>query len=219
MTPNWQTLSWSRTDIIPAVKMGWASIPTKKSVSASIANTMFDFCALNRDFVFTAIITSAFKTAVKGRKMMLMIMYKIRTPWKKEEGCWRFPYILSAARQEEGTDSFVAWLEFISSFNFSLPRNLKNEEAILRLINSLLFVTREFTTRYIYHYKPHEFLLVKTYSLFSGADLDFRFDFKPFLISVFFLSVCTADFGLVFLVDFLTFVKKKTHDPCIVYLK
>ena len=41
---------------------------------------MFDFCALNRDFVFTAIITSVFKTAVKGTKMMLMIMYKIRSP-------------------------------------------------------------------------------------------------------------------------------------------
>ena len=149
MTPNWQTLSWSRTDIIPAVKMGWASIPTKKSVSASIANTMFDFCALNRDFVFTAIITSAFKTAITGTVMMLMIMYKIRTPWKKKEGCWRFPNILSAARQEEGTDSFVAWLEFISSFNFSLPRNLKNEEAILRLKLSSFCYKRIYHSLYL----------------------------------------------------------------------
>ena len=152
---------------------------------------LYNFCALNWDFVFTAIITSAFKTAVKWTKMMLMIMYKIRTPWKKKDGRWRFPNILSAARQEEGTDSFVAWLEFITSFNFSLPRNLKNEEAnrfsTIWGWNRLSYFCYERIYHSLYITLQREFLLVKTYSLFSGADLDFRFDFKPFLISVFFL--------------------------------
>jgi len=49
-----------------------------KSVDASIASKMFDLWTLSRDFVLTAIITSAFKAAVKGKVMMLMTMRNIK---------------------------------------------------------------------------------------------------------------------------------------------
>ena len=52
--------------------------PKVKSVDASKARRMFDLWALSRDFTLTAIITSAFKTAVKGKVRMLMIMRNIR---------------------------------------------------------------------------------------------------------------------------------------------
>jgi len=39
---------------------------------------MLDLMALSRDFVFTAVITNAFKAAVKGNVTMLMTAMKIR---------------------------------------------------------------------------------------------------------------------------------------------
>ena len=45
---------------------------------------MFDLLALSLDFIFTAIITSVFKVAVKGKVRMLMIMTKISTAWVTE---------------------------------------------------------------------------------------------------------------------------------------
>ena len=61
-----------------AMYIGCTSIPTAKSVEASIASKMFDLWALSRDFTLTAIITSAFKAAVKGKVSVLMKMMKIK---------------------------------------------------------------------------------------------------------------------------------------------
>ena len=81
-----------------------------KSVDASNASKMFDLCALNRDFVFTAIITSAFKTAVKGKVRMWMIMIKIRIATATGEGCCNLsPNTRSASHPE-----WVVSLEFMA---------------------------------------------------------------------------------------------------------
>lgn len=45
-------------------------IPAIKSVDASKASKIFDVWALRRDSIFTANITKAFKTAVKGKVRM-----------------------------------------------------------------------------------------------------------------------------------------------------
>ena len=64
--------------IITTVNMGWTITPTIKSVVAKHASGMLDLMALIRDFVFTAIITNAFKAAVKGNVTMLITARKIR---------------------------------------------------------------------------------------------------------------------------------------------
>ena len=60
---------------------------------------MFDLCALSRDFALTEIITSALKTAVTGKLMMLKMMRKIRkaTP-QGEGGCSLWPKRRSASQ-------------------------------------------------------------------------------------------------------------------------
>ena len=64
--------------IMTTVNMGWTITPTIKSVVAKHASSMLDLMTLIRDFVFTAIITNAFKAAVKGNVTMLITARKIR---------------------------------------------------------------------------------------------------------------------------------------------
>ena len=75
----------SKNIIDTIVKQGWARIPTEKSIKARSASTTFDLWPLRRDFTFTEIITSAFKTAVRGKMRMLTAMRKIRKAWPEGE--------------------------------------------------------------------------------------------------------------------------------------
>ena len=75
---------------------------------------MFDLCALSRDFALTETITSALKTAVTGKVMMLKMMRKIRKATPQEEGCCSlWPKRRSASRVEL---KFVASRLTISDF-------------------------------------------------------------------------------------------------------
>lgn len=65
--------------------------PTVKSVDARKASRMFDLCALRRDFSFTAIITSAFKIAVKGNVRTSIVIIKIRVATPTGEGFCSLP--------------------------------------------------------------------------------------------------------------------------------
>ena len=79
---------WSdRRSIITTMKGGWIAAPTRKSVDANNASKIFDLVALNRDLVFTAIITKAFRTTVKGKVMMLITIMKQKNAWD-EAGWW-----------------------------------------------------------------------------------------------------------------------------------
>jgi len=81
-----------------------------KSVDASNASKMFDLWVLRRDFVFTAINTSAFKTAVKGKVRMLKIILSTRAATATGEGCCSLsPMNRSASHPVE-----LASLEFIA---------------------------------------------------------------------------------------------------------
>ena len=92
--------------------MGWTRIPTVKSVKARNASKMLDLCALSRDLAKTEIITSAFKTAVIGKVMMLKIMRKIRkaTP---ERGGWCS--LLPNTRSDSQPAGLVVELKFMAS--------------------------------------------------------------------------------------------------------
>ena len=81
-------MGWSDiSSIITAMKGGWIAAPTRKSVDANNASKIFDLVALNRDLVFTAIITKAFRTTVTGKVMMLITIMKQKNAWD-EAGCW-----------------------------------------------------------------------------------------------------------------------------------
>ena len=66
-------VSSSNNMINIAAKAAWTRIPTVKSVKARNASS-----ALSRDFALTEAITSAFKTAVIGKVMILKMMRKTR---------------------------------------------------------------------------------------------------------------------------------------------
>ena len=65
--------------ITQAIKAGWPITPIVKSVVDKQASAMFDL-VLNRCLVLTAIMTSAFITAVSGQATMLMTAMKISQP-------------------------------------------------------------------------------------------------------------------------------------------
>ena len=73
---------------------------------------MLDLCALSRDFALTEIITSAFKTAVIGKLMMLKMMRKIRKATPQEEGCCT---ILPNTRSASQPAGLVVELKFMAS--------------------------------------------------------------------------------------------------------
>ena len=73
---------------------------------------MFDLCALSRDLALTEIITSAFKTAVIGKVMMLNMMRKIKKATLKEEGCCSLLPNTRSASQPAG---LVVELKFMAS--------------------------------------------------------------------------------------------------------
>ena len=102
----------SKIAINHATSMGWTNIPTGKSVVASRAIMKLDLWALNRRLVFTAIITNAFKTTVKGKVKMLMVMFKVRAIWTTLEGCCSLP----PKKAYSGHSWWIAWLEFMASF-------------------------------------------------------------------------------------------------------
>ena len=108
--------SSSKNIISTATNNGCARIPIAKSVEASIASKTFVLWALSRDFTLTAIITSAFKTAVKGKVRMLTKMMKIKNAWVKGEGCCSLLPKIVSATQPGG----LIWLEFISSVFIAL---------------------------------------------------------------------------------------------------
>ena len=85
-----------------AMKTGWIKTPTVKSVDASKARRMFDLWALSRDFLFTAIITSEFKPAVKGNVKIWMIMKKIIAATALDEGCCNFSPNNKSTSHSEG---------------------------------------------------------------------------------------------------------------------
>ena len=111
--------------MVNAMKTGWTMTPTTKSVDASNASKMFDFCALSRGFTFTASIVSAFKTAVKGKVRMLMIIMKINTAWTMEEDWWSLPPSWKYVSHSEGIISTLGRLEFLfSSFSWFLKSEI-----------------------------------------------------------------------------------------------
>ena len=65
--------------ITQAIKAGWPITPIVKSVVDKQASAMFDL-VFNRCLVLTAIMTSAFITAVSGQATMLMTAMKISQP-------------------------------------------------------------------------------------------------------------------------------------------
>ena len=73
---------------------------------------MFDLCALSRDFTLTEIITSAFKTAVTGKLMMLNMMRKIRKATPQEDGCCS---LLPNTRSASQPGGLVVELKFMAS--------------------------------------------------------------------------------------------------------
>ena len=73
---------------------------------------MLDLCALRRDLALTEIITSAFKTAVIGKMMMLKMMRKIRKATSQEEGCYT---ILPNTRSASQPAGLVVELKFMAS--------------------------------------------------------------------------------------------------------
>jgi len=96
------------------VKEGWARIPTEKSFKARSASKTFDLWSLRRDFIFTEIITSAFRTVVRGKVRMLTTIRKIRKAWPGGEICCRF---LANNRSMTGWalhPAGVLWVEFIA---------------------------------------------------------------------------------------------------------
>ena len=76
------------------------------------ASKMLDLCALSRDLALTEIITSAFKTAVIGKVMMLNMMRKIKKATLKEEGCCSLLPNTRSASQPAG---LVVELKFMAS--------------------------------------------------------------------------------------------------------
>ena len=103
--------SLSNNIINTAEKAGWTRIPTVKSVKARNASKTLDLCTLSRDFVWTEIITSAFKTAVTGKVRRLTMIRKIKKATLKEEGCCSlFPNTRSASQPV----GLVSELEFMA---------------------------------------------------------------------------------------------------------
>ena len=88
-------MSPSKTVIISTMKKGCTRIPTTKSVEASKASATFDLWLLSRDFILTAIITSAFKAAVTGNVRMWTTMTIIRKVWVSVEGWLSLPPIIT----------------------------------------------------------------------------------------------------------------------------
>jgi len=78
--------------------------PTVKSIDANKARRMFDLWALSRDFLFTAIITSAFKQAVKGNVKIWIIMKKITVVIAPDEGCCNLSPNNKSASHSEGLE-------------------------------------------------------------------------------------------------------------------
>ena len=104
--------SLSNNMINTAAKVGWTRIPTVKSVKARNASKMLDLCALSRDFALTEIITSAFKTAVTGKLMMLKMMRKIRKVTPQGERCCS---LLPNTRSDSQPAGLVVELKFMAS--------------------------------------------------------------------------------------------------------
>ena len=73
---------------------------------------MLDLCALSRDFALTEIITSAFKTAVTGKLMMLKMMRKIRKASPQGERCCS---LLPNTRSDSQPAGLVVELKFMAS--------------------------------------------------------------------------------------------------------
>ena len=81
-----------------AAKADWTRIPTVKSVKGRNASS-----ALSRDFALSEIITSAFKTAVIGKVMMLKMMRKIRKLRPRGKGDVVYRQIQGQPRNQQGS--------------------------------------------------------------------------------------------------------------------
>ena len=131
----------TKIDISQAMNTGWAKLPATKSVVASRAIAILDLWALSRRLVFTAIITNAFRAAVKGKEKMLMIIFKIRQTWAKGEGFSSLPPKITYIRHSWCISS----LEFMMAFQIYLNSvaGLRTVHQINILsVNLLLFVLR-----------------------------------------------------------------------------
>ena len=90
-----------------AAKVAWTRIPTVKSVKGRNASS-----ALSHDFALSEIITSAFKTAVIGKVMMLKMMRKIRKAMPEREG---WCSLLPNTRSASSPAGLVVKLKFVVS--------------------------------------------------------------------------------------------------------
>ena len=108
-------------DSINAMKRGCTTTPTTRSDIAMQARSTLGLLALNRDFVFTAIITSAFKKVVKGNVTMLMAKTNMRTALAPRES-GLLPKTKLQISHPGDVISTLGRLEFIASrfFTFSL---------------------------------------------------------------------------------------------------
>ena len=111
---------------INAIKRGCTTTPTTRSDIAIQARSTLGLLALNRDFVFTAIITSAFKKVVKGNVTMLMTKTNMRTALAPRES-GLLPNTKLQISHPGDVISTLGRLEFIASRFFpSLYCQLQN---------------------------------------------------------------------------------------------
>ena len=110
---------------ITAIRRGWATNPTIKSVEARQANAMLDFLC-SRALVFTAIITNRFNKMVIGQVVAWITMKATRTALAKmEKSTGLSPVRLLTTQFKSNLFGPDWWLEFIVYCRFCL-----------RLINS-----------------------------------------------------------------------------------
>lgn len=117
---------------------------------------MLVLMALIRDFVFTAIITNAFKVAVKGSVTMLIAVRKIRRALTSDQ--WQKmavnlpvntrPRIEAVARRLEGFPFCVFSLEFVNLSLSILPASVKL--ALVLLTKSFYLIISSFA--FMFHF-------------------------------------------------------------------
>ena len=130
---------------ITAIRRGWATNPTIKSVEARQANAMLDFLC-SRALVFTAIITNRFNKMVIGQVVAWITMKATRTALAKmEKSTGLSPVRLSKATQFKW-NSFGPgwWLEFIVYWRFCLRLTNSAKCRFILLCLSLRLAGRDY---------------------------------------------------------------------------
>ena len=129
---------------ITAIRRGWATNPTIKSVEARQANAMLDFLC-SRALVFTAIITNRFNKMVTGQVVAWITMKAIRTALAKmEKSTGLSPVRLLTTQFKWNSFGPGWWLEFIVYWRFCLRLTNSAKCRFILLCLSLRLAGRDY---------------------------------------------------------------------------